>query len=83
MPLTPINASPKGPSERLCWVVSDGRRGIENQALGLAEAIADRTPMRILRLHTPLPRVKSAGWPRRLQAQSLQPVTCPPLIKCG
>ncbi len=29
------------------WVVSDGRAGIENQALGLAEAVARRTPARI------------------------------------
>lgn len=28
------------PSPLICWVVSDGRRGIENQALGLAEAVA-------------------------------------------
>lgn len=27
-------------ARNLCWVISDGRRGIENQALGLAEAIA-------------------------------------------
>ena len=26
-------------SAPICWVVSDGRRGIENQALGLAEAV--------------------------------------------
>ncbi|MDG1417684.1 MAG: mitochondrial fission ELM1 family protein [Maricaulis sp.] len=25
-----------------CWVVSDGRRGIENQPLGLAEAVAEK-----------------------------------------
>ena len=36
-----------------CFVVSDGRRGIENQALGLAEAIARRRPMRLLPLHLP------------------------------
>ncbi|KAF0174538.1 MAG: mitochondrial fission ELM1 family protein [Hyphomonadaceae bacterium] len=29
------------------WVVTDGRAGIENQALGLAEAIARRTPAEI------------------------------------
>jgi mitochondrial fission protein ELM1 len=35
-------------AERLSiWTVSDGRAGIENQALGLAEAIARRTPARI------------------------------------
>lgn len=40
------------PSATVIWVVSDGRRGIENQALGLAEAVADRldTPCRIERV---------------------------------
>ena len=32
-------------------VVSDGRRGIENQALGLAEAVARLTPMTLETLH--------------------------------
>lgn len=39
------------------WAVTDGRAGIENQALGLAEAIARRTPSEIeikrVRLRTP------------------------------
>ncbi|WP_417496397.1 mitochondrial fission ELM1 family protein [Maricaulis sp.] len=30
------------PPPLICWVVSDGRRGIENQALGLAEAVQAR-----------------------------------------
>ena len=30
---------------RTCWVISDGRRGIENQALGLAEAMAAQQPL--------------------------------------
>lgn len=30
-----------------CWVISDGRRGIENQALGLAEAAARLKPLEI------------------------------------
>ncbi len=34
-------------------VVSDGRRGIENQALGLAEAVARLTAMRLLTVHVP------------------------------
>ena len=34
-------------------VVSDGRRGIENQALGLAEAVARLTPMQLLTVHVP------------------------------
>lgn len=32
-----------------CWVVSDGRRGIENQALGLAEAISRKYKIAITR----------------------------------
>lgn len=32
---------------RGCWVVTDGRAGVEAQALGLAEAIAERTPLAI------------------------------------
>jgi len=31
-----------------CWVVSDGRAGMENQALGLAEAAARLTPLRVV-----------------------------------
>ncbi len=30
-----------------CWILSDGRRGIENQALGLAEAMADLQALEI------------------------------------
>lgn len=33
--------------ERICWVVSDGRAGMENQALGLAQAVARLTPLSI------------------------------------
>ena len=40
-------------TQPICFVVSDGRRGIENQALGLAEAIGRRMPMRLLPLHLP------------------------------
>ena len=32
------------PDQAVCWVVSDGRRGIENQALGLAEAVSRALP---------------------------------------
>lgn len=38
---------------RSCIVVSDGRRGIENQALGLAEAISRRTPLQVLPIQVP------------------------------
>lgn len=30
-----------------CWVISDGRRGIENQALGLSEACARQRPLKV------------------------------------
>ena len=36
-----------------CLVVSDGRRGIENQALGLAEAVARVTTITIQTVHLP------------------------------
>lgn len=34
-------------SPLVCWVISDGRRGIENQALGLAEAASRIKPLEI------------------------------------
>jgi mitochondrial fission protein ELM1 len=48
MPHAPQNA----PSQPLTiWAVSDGRAGIENQVLGLAEAIARLTPAKIVTKH--------------------------------
>lgn len=35
-------------SKPVCWVVTDGRAGIESQALGLAEAIAEIRPIEIV-----------------------------------
>ena len=35
-----MSQAPPPSSPLICWVVSDGRRGIENQALGLAEAVS-------------------------------------------
>ena len=32
-----------------CWVISDGRAGIENQALGLADSVAQMTPLNVQR----------------------------------
>ena len=42
MDLTPLGARPGAPLR--VWVVSDGRAGIETQALGVAEAVARRVP---------------------------------------
>lgn len=64
------------PSEPLrIWAVSDGRAGIENQALGVAEAIARRAPARIttkrVRLRTPWAWLPPQGVPLPLQALSI------------
>ena len=57
------------------WVVTDGRAGIENQALGLAEAIARRAPARIMlkrvRLRTPWSWAPAGFVPAPRQALSL------------
>ena len=46
------------------WAVSDGRAGIESQALGLAEAVAARAPGGIV-----LKRVTWPRWMRRIPSQ--------------
>jgi len=38
-------------TQKKCWIVSDGRRGIENQALGLAEAVRDQLSSRGITLN--------------------------------
>ena len=45
------SARPLSPSPLDIWVVSDGRAGIENQALGLAEAVQRLTPAEITIKH--------------------------------
>ncbi len=61
------------------WVVTDGRAGIENQALGLAEAIGRLTPAEVV-----VKRVRWRPWLRRLPSRfnmaprgSLQPGSDP------
>ena len=73
-----------------CWVISDGRRGIENQALGLAEALARLTPLNIERfqlsntgIFKALPPLWQTQLKRKEQAYGL-PTSCPDLmIGCG
>lgn len=48
------SADPSSPRPLLIWALSDGRAGIEAQAVGLAEAVARRHPATIL--------VKRVGW---------------------
>lgn len=64
------------PAETLrVWVVTDGRAGIENQALGLAEAIARRAPTEIVRkrveLRTPWSWLPASLVPAPRQALSI------------
>ena len=41
--------SERGEAKAVCWVVTDGRAGIEAQAMGLAEAVAEIAPIAIVR----------------------------------
>lgn len=64
------------PAEPLrVWVVSDGRAGIENQALGLAEALHRRAPVQLvtkrIRLRTPWAWIPPALIPLPRQALSV------------
>lgn len=64
------------PSPRLCWVVTDGRRGIENQALGLAEAVGWLIPLRIERRVAPRAeglRDRAASYMRAPRIEDLAP----------
>ncbi|MFQ5563514.1 MAG: mitochondrial fission ELM1 family protein [Parvularculaceae bacterium] len=60
---------PRAPQQRqpLCWVVTDGRAGMENQALGLAEAVARLTPLDIsvkrIKIRKPWRRTPRLFWP--------------------
>ncbi len=49
-----------------CWVVSNGRAGTQNQALGLAEAMARHLPMKIavkqIKLRAPWPSLPRFLW---------------------
>jgi mitochondrial fission protein ELM1 len=74
------------------WAVSDGRAGIENQALGLAEAIARRTPIRLttkrVQLRTPWSWLPAGFVPAPRQALSVGSDTIGPpwpdiWIGCG
>lgn len=66
------------PSDPLCiWVVSDGRAGIENQALGLAEAVQRLTPADITVKHVRW-RPVFDRWPSALKVPAmLDPASAP------
>lgn len=74
-----------------CWVISDGRRGIENQALGLAEALERLTPLIIERhivsgsaLFKAFPPLLQVNIKRRPESYGFKSCTPPSLvIGCG
>ena len=61
------------PALRRCWVISDGRRGIENQALGLAEALHHLRPLDISKHHIEAGAVFQAASPKLQLALKSQP----------
>lgn len=74
-----------GPDEALtCLVLSDGRRGIENQALGLAEACAALKPLSIQTHHIAPRKLISALPPKaQLSLSSFDLPNCDIAIGCG
>ncbi len=60
---------------RVAWALSDGRSGVENQALGLAEAIGRLTPLKIIahriRLPEPWRRAPTAFAPSSVARSTL------------
>ena len=73
-----------------CWVISDGRRGIENQALGLAEALHRQAPITIQPFHVLQGTVFKAASPKLQSALKPRPQdyglpSSPPdmVIGCG
>ncbi|MBY0422345.1 MAG: mitochondrial fission ELM1 family protein, partial [Parvularculaceae bacterium] len=75
-----------------CWVVTDGRAGIENQALGLAEAVGRRVALEIttkrIRIGEPWRSLPGAVWGDPLERLSkdgalLRPPYPELLIACG
>lgn len=67
-----------------CLVLSDGRRGIENQALGLAERCASLKPLRIIKHHISHEKVV-AVFPPKLQMclKKYKLPDCDIAIGCG
>ncbi len=75
-------------SEKTCWVVTEGKAGMENQALGLAEAIGYSISVKRVAVRSPWRNLPSALWFRPLQAlhpsgDLLEPPWPDLLIGCG
>ncbi|MBK1669641.1 hypothetical protein CKO28_16505 [Rhodovibrio sodomensis] len=60
-PVSPVPA-------RICWVVSEGMAGTENQCLGLAEALGFRPEVKRIKVRAPWRWLPPKLWPRPLAA---------------
>jgi len=72
----------------LCWVITEGAIGVENQALGLAEAIGLPTVVKRVTARAPWKSLPAQVWPRPLTliGTDSDPVGAPwprVLITCG
>ncbi len=83
-PKTRVNSA----TRNLCWVITEGMIGVENQALGLAEAIGLPTVVKRVTARAPWKSLPAQAWPYPLtliEAGS-DPVEAPwprILISCG
>ena len=72
------------PEALRCLVLSDGRRGIENQALGLAERCADLRPLKLQTLHITHSKTVAALPPKaQLRLAKFDLPECDIAIGCG
>jgi uncharacterized protein len=63
-------------SELTCWVVTDGKPGMENQCLGLAEALGARTMVKRIALAAPWRWL--SPWPALAPLSAVTPALAPP-----
>jgi len=74
--------------QKTCWVVTDGKPGMENQALGVAEAVGFETTIKRIRVRAPWRWLPPSLWFDRFAAlhysgDALDPPWPDLLIGCG
>ncbi len=62
----PTSRATEDPPAPVCWVVTEGAVGMENQALGLAEAVGLPTVVKRVTVRAPWTRLPVQLWPRPL-----------------
>lgn len=70
-----------------CWVVTEGYIGLENQALGLAEALGLAPAMKTVAARQPWRSLPPRAWIKRVGFQALESDLAPPwpdvIVSCG